>query len=268
MRLSILAVLLTATALSPAMAQMNTMTVTNGAQEEAIMESSKAAPIPSGGYIAGGRDKKTTEAETTPAEKAGKADKSEEKKDDLKPLPAPKLTPAKDLKAWDQDKKLFTARGNPDRIKRVLADFTSEPGRINPRGLFEVAELYWQQNDKRNAAQYYYAAQLRARFDYFRWPGRGADDANPYFALSQTAATMGGTIGAWATSTSARLTEALNDARTWDAATPYDYHPGADIPTGENIPKEDEWPKLLEKARDQFFRDGMGIASALKALGQ
>lgn len=274
MRLSILTLLLTATAMTPAFAQMNTLTVTNDSREEVIMENSKAAPIPSGGYVVRDNRKKADTPDNAPsatpdAKKEGaQKEPGKTATDNLKPLPAPKLTAAKNLKQWEGERKLFTARGNTDRINRVLSDFESEPGRLSPAGLFEVAELYREHDDMKQAARYYYAAQLRARFDALRWPGTSASDANSYFAMSQTAATMGNTIGAWATAKSERLSDALNDAREWDAATPYDYHPGYELPTGDKVPKEDAWPKLLETTRDQFFREAMGIASALKALGQ
>jgi hypothetical protein len=200
------------------------------------------------------------------------AKESDEKSDDKKTEEAPKsdtpktntgLTPVKDLKPWGKSDELYTALANPARAKKALDGFAGEPERVDPADLLRIAALYAANDDMKLAARYYYAAQLRARFDYLRWPLEGAD--SPYQSLINDIKEQH-KIASWATGSSSRLGDVIDDVRTWDAATGYSYHPGYPLPEGDKIPKEDAWPQLLTQAREKFFLDSGKIIMALKTM--
>lgn len=178
------------------------------------------------------------------------------------------LIPTADLKPWGMMDELFTARGKGGSVESLLTVFAREGGRVPPAGLLMVAQLYAARGQMELAARYHYAAQLRARFDYARWPIKGS--GNPYVLFTRAVQenTTSRAIGRWAAESSTRLGTVLADVQAWDAVTPYAYHPGFVIPTGDGIPPETEWPGLRQTARKAFFADGIKIVQALKSMGR
>lgn len=180
------------------------------------------------------------------------------------------ITPLKDLKKWDHLIEIYTALGNKKSAAKAIKAFEAEPERVSPQALLMVAQLYAAQDDLKDhmklAARYYYAAQLRARFDYARWPIRGEN--NPYRALTNTVKEIAPPITGWAGENSTRLAEVMEDVRVWDLATSYSYLPDYALPTGDKIPEEKAWPDLLATAREAFFHDGLQIVQAMKTMGK
>lgn len=234
----------------------------------------------------------------TPDDVAAKDDKKPDQpakttpKTDEKSTPAANgptsLTPAKKLKPWNDLTQLYAPASTPEQIRVTLTPFEETPGRVPPSGLIQMASLYESLGDMKNAARYYYAAQLRARFDAARFGPKGELARKK---VSRLANDLTARIGTWAAQSSTRLTDVLNDVRAWDAATPYDYHPGfgvmavdtpdkkddritndapervADRDTG-TPPSESEWPDVLNDTREKFFRDAGQLASALQKMGK
>lgn len=236
---------------------MNTITVMSPEQQRQIFE------------LQNPKKPAAKEEEETKAEKDKAKEKAED--DDLPPLKRksaekPVITPLKDLKAWDGMDDAYTALASKEAAALVIRRFEDDPARVPPQGMLLIAQLYANQDEMEMAARYYYAAQLRARFDYARWPINGP--GNPYSGFTSSVKDMGSKIAGWATSTSKRLATVMNDAREWDADTSYSYLPDYKLPTGDKIPKEDTWPTLLSASRDAFFGDSAKITQALQKMGR
>ena len=206
----------------------------------------------------------TPDDTATPPVPVKKDDKKDQGKGDAKPAT---LTPSQDLKAWSVRPSLYTALADPtgNAAQKAIAAFEAEPQRAAPIDLLNLARLYAAKNDMPKAAQLFYAAQLRTRFDYLRWPP--TTGSNPYRAITADVAALEGQIGSWAMKSSKRFVDVIERARVWDEQTGYSYHPGHPLPDkNSKAPKEDAWPTLLDQARTAFFKDAGNMATALRSF--
>jgi hypothetical protein len=181
------------------------------------------------------------------------------------PAPSP-LVPLKDLKHWDQANALYTARANPNARTKLINAFNAQPGLAAPHHLLQLAVLVADTGDMKNAAKLYYGAQLRARFDYARWPLRNPN--NPHQQFTADLREQGKDIATWAVASSARLAEVMESVRGWDTSTPYAYLPDWKLPPSPPGKPEAEWPDLLAQARTQFFSDADKVTDALRTMGR
>ncbi len=232
---------------------------------------------------AGKTNTKKDDEETSSSKESPAPPKQDDKKE---PTPPVALTPRGKLKPWPELQGLYAVAGTPEQIKRGLAPFEGHEGRIPPQGLVYMAGLYESMGDMKQAALYYYGAQLRARFDAKRFGPKGE---NARRQVARLAEMLNPRIGPWVAASSSRLLDTLASVRAWDRETPYDYHPGfgvaaADLAprpddltrndraepedVGPEIPGESEWPDLLDAVRADFFRETGKLATALQKMGK
>lgn len=288
-----------------------TLTITSDEAEKAIYEHSKTIKAEADDKAAQAKendpDKQVEENNTgpgfhhlsvTPDKKDdvdrgdGQADKNAKKdqnKDNDPPPPIVNgptpITPAKKLKSWAELNDLYAINGAPEHIKRALSPFENATPKIPPQGLIQMASLYETMGDMKNAARYYYGAQLRARFDERRFGARGQVARAQVLRFADALTPR---IGPWVTQSSARLNEVLSDVRAWDASTPYDYYPGFGVmpvaaqpddvrkrnddpetrEATDVMPSESEWPDVLDATRADFFRETGKLAAALQKIGK
>lgn len=201
---------------------------------------------------------------------ASSADKGdapvEERKPVREPVGSTPISPARKLKPWPDIEGLYTLSGTPDQIKVGLALFDENQGRLPPTGLIQLAYLYESIGDMKRAARYYYAAQLRARFDTRRFGEKGELMRKK---VQRVAGDLTSRVGGWAAQSAVRLNDVLADVRSWDHATPYDYYPGFGVMApSSDLPSESEWSDILESVREDFFRDAGKISRALSQMGK
>lgn len=182
------------------------------------------------------------------------------------PTSPPPLVPTQDLRPWANANALYTARGNAAARTALINDFNAAPGAVAPAQLLQLAVIVADTGDMKTAAKLYYAAQLRIRFDYARWPLKAAN--NPYRQFTEDLRDQGKDIAGWAATSSTRLGEVMESVRVWDASTPYAYLPEYKLPPSPPAKAEKDWPDLLAQTRTQFFTDAGKITDALRTMGR
>jgi hypothetical protein len=172
------------------------------------------------------------------------------------------LWPRTKLAIWDKAY-LITAARNSSQRAAAIAAFESTPGRANPQDLMDIATLYAADKKMDLAARYYYAAQLRHAFDVARFP------VKPIRTLQGAPTTS--MIGTWAISSSERMGRVIGDVQEWDSKTPYQYRPSFPLPHPDQnlgVPSESDWPDILARTQDRFFKDLADISAALARMGK
>jgi hypothetical protein len=227
-------------------------------------------------------EKPTTEEQATEPEALPKLKKRD-------PLPLEKtLVKLEELKEWSHLSDVAVAQ-SPEDVKKIVALIEENPGEVPPQGLFMAAKALADQQKMEEAALYFFAAQLRMRFDVSRWPPRATKEElegilkeskktndqktpsaksapqvkNPHAFLSELAQQTGSPIIRWSIANPDRLDKVLADVKAWDESAPYLYLPGYDV--GEATPFE-QWEKSLPKIRALFFERMGAVSKGLRVV--
>ncbi|WP_255576287.1 hypothetical protein [Comamonas sp. Y33R10-2] len=174
------------------------------------------------------------------------------------------------------------SQGSPQQQQNVLDRVRSAPERFQPPVLYVMSQLLFKAGQKDEAAFWFYAGQLRARFD----ANRCADPtARP--AVDVMNQNFGGPINRY-------LFQDLDNAQAliakvveWDRRTPYAYDPrwinlhgvqavqtAKDPQLAKTLTKESlslpqsEWPALAEQTRSKFLQGFIDAISQLKAVSK
>lgn len=154
--------------------------------------------------------------------------------------------------------------------RAALDDVLSAPHRVLPPVLYAASEVLTAQRRPAEAAVWFYAAQLRARYDANR-----CTDPSAAAALGLLRDRYGEPVNRWAFADPRRVRRAAVTAVAWDRGAPHDYDhrwialhgmraflPGDGSPV--SVP-EREWPALAARIRAEYLaglrevlREGFG----------
>ncbi len=179
------------------------------------------------------------------------------------------VTPTGEHAEIDVDGQAATiaALHGPDPSATVEAVLAA-PQRHTPPVLYALAAALFAGGRREEGATWYYAAQLRARFDVTRCADPTVEDA-----VAILRANYGEPINRWTFADLPRLRTAVERAVAWDRATPHDYDHrwinlhgmGAfGVSPGEPLSRpEAEWPEIAEQVRTDYLT---GLAEVLDDL--
>ena len=202
--------------------------------------------------------------------------------------PMDSLIEIEDLEKWDHLNEAALANNDAD-IKKLIHLIESDRGAVPPQGLFLAAKSLADRNLMERAAVYFTVGQLRLAFDMQRWPSvknkedieRKKIDAkktfdqsapnqdtppridNPHIGIQNLSSGIGQPIIAWMLKDPARMSRVLNQARVWDAASPYAYLPDYDLTEPIEFEK---WEKILKRVRETYFARMDKIMKAMERV--
>lgn len=163
------------------------------------------------------------------------------------------------------------SRGDEAAQDRVIAQVKAQPEGFAPPVFYVLSRVLFQRGQKDEAAFWFYAGQLRARFDANR-----CADVSARQAVSALNQQFGGPINQYAFQDIAKLEALVPRVVAWDRQTPHRYDhrwinlhgmnavlsatdPKAPAQAALSLP-EAEWPQIAEKTRQDYlagFRDAM-----------
>lgn len=157
--------------------------------------------------------------------------------------------------------------GDADVRRRTAALVELEPARFAPPVLCALSEVLLDQGRPADAAFWFYAGQVRARFDANRCtdPSAGA-------AVGALTERFGGPVNRFAFTDTARLRRTVVRAVLWDRATPHQYDHrwialhGMGAFTGAGGPlaiPAAEWERTARRTRAEYLR---GLREALRSI--
>ena len=164
--------------------------------------------------------------------------------------------------------------GAPDRQARTIAAVTAAPEKYAPPVFYALSRTLFEQDKKDEAAFWFYAGQLRARFDANR-----CADASARQAVSVLNREYGGPVNKHAMQDLAKLEKIVGRAVAWDRATAHDYDHrwinlhgmGAVLSAKEgakpaplSLPQQD-WPAIADKTRRDYLS---GFRKAMERMKQ
>ncbi|HRK97053.1 MAG TPA: hypothetical protein PLE43_01100 [Alphaproteobacteria bacterium] len=205
------------------------------------------------------------------------------------PYPALKieetLIKPEQLKPWENLSLAATAN-SPQEINNLILEIETHRGNIPPQGLLLSAKALADAGDMDKATLYLLVAQLRLEFDTNRWPGtkdpqqtktedlnakKSSDQTlptsttktidNPHAYTQSLSATISPEIFEWVIKDPQKLKALLEQAKEWDAASPYAYKTGYKVT--ESVPFED-WQNLLIETRESYFVRMNSLQQALE----
>ncbi|WP_433504355.1 hypothetical protein ACQP04_32915 [Pseudonocardia halophobica] len=156
---------------------------------------------------------------------------------------------------------------DPDVRRRVAELVELEPERVAPPVLYALSEVLLDQGRPADAAFWFYAGQVRARFD-----ARRCTDATAAAAVDALDERFGGPINRFAFTDPERLRRTVIRAVAWDRRTPHAYdhrwialhgmgaYLGSDGPL--SVP-EGEWEALAARTRAEYLE---GLRTALRTI--
>lgn len=167
------------------------------------------------------------------------------------------------------------AHGTAAQKDDEIAQIEAAPDRYAPFVFYAMSEVLFQNGNKDDAAFWFYAGQLRARFDANR-----CADVSARSAVSVLNQRYGTPINQYAFGNPAMLEKLIPRVVDWDRKTPHNYDPrwinlhgmNAMIAGLGNTPAATEplslpsnqWDAIAEKTRSDYLN---GFHAALKQLG-
>ncbi len=176
--------------------------------------------------------------------------------------PKEALIPQKDLEKWPYLNEIKS--GSDTRVQKALDAIETDLSKVPPTALFHAAEAYFERGKKEKGAIVYYLAQLRARFDFRRWPVLGNGIDRPQNDMTGLSLSIGEKISPWVLSDTKRMSHIFDLVEETDLAVPYAYLPTYKLPVKGK--PEDTWPELLKEARDEYFTKTHALRKALSAV--
>ncbi len=176
--------------------------------------------------------------------------------------PEKSLIPLKYLKDWPYLNEIKS--GSDTRVQKALDAVEADLGKVPPTALFYAAQAYLERDQKEKAAILYYMAQLRARFDFQRFPVLGNGIEKPQNNMTALSLLVGEKISPWVLSNPKRMSRIFDLVEETDLAVPYDYLPSFKIPA--KTAPEETWPELLKQARDDYFTKTHELRKALSSV--
>jgi hypothetical protein len=155
-------------------------------------------------------------------------------------------------------------KGNAGEQQRTIERIKARPENFAPPVLYALANALFQRGEKDDAAFWFYAGQLRARFDANR-----CADVTARQAVRELNRTFGVAINKYAFEDLPKLEALIPRVVEWDRRTPHRYdHRWINLhgmeamrsalggksgaPTALSAPEE-EWEKMAEKTREDYM---------------
>ena len=169
------------------------------------------------------------------------------------------------------------AKGTPAEQQRAIQSIKATPENYAPPVLYALSETLFARGEKDDAAFWFYAGQLRARFDANR-----CNDASARQAVAVLNQRYGEPINRHTFQDIPKLEALIPRVVQWDRATPHKYdhrwinlHGMEAMQTGlgeKPSPKAlsapaGEWPKIADKTREDYltgFRQAMAHVKSQK----
>ena len=168
------------------------------------------------------------------------------------------------------------ALGSPDAAtrQRAIAQVQEAPQRYAPPVLYALSHVLLQQGQSEQAMFWFYAGQLRGRYDANR-----CADASARQAIGVLNERYGGPINQYAFRHLPQLEKTVQEVIAWDRRTPHDYDHrwinlhgmdafGASSDRGEakalSLP-EAQWAAIAEQTRTDYFK---GFQAAMARMGR
>ena len=169
------------------------------------------------------------------------------------------------------------AKGAPTEKQNAVASITTHPDNYAPPVFYALSHALFQEGKKDEGAFWFYAGQLRARFDANRCADVSARQA--VGALNQS---YGSLINQYALQDIPKLESLVLKVIEWDKNTPHNYDhrwinlhgmsammsglgtkvaPGA--PATLSLPK-DQWDSIAEKTRDDYLSGFQQAMASMK----
>lgn len=145
---------------------------------------------------------------------------------------------------------------NTPAQKDAMSDVMSQSDKFSPAVLYPLSRALFVLDRKDEAAEWFYKAQLRAKFDAYRTEDISARQLtiilNDFF---------GKPINAHALQTPEKLRPLILKVIEWDKSTPHNYDPNWMAPHGigvydDKTPGPSDWKKLAEDTRAEYL-DGL-----------
>lgn len=164
--------------------------------------------------------------------------------------------------------------GAQDRKARTIAAVTAAPEKYAPPVFYALSRALFEQDKKDEGAFWFYAGQLRARFDANR-----CADASARQAVSLLNREYGGPVNKHAMQDLAKLEKLVERVVDWDRRTPHQYDHrwinlhgmGAMLSAQEgakpaplSLPKSD-WAAIADKTRQDYLS---GFRKAMERMKQ
>ncbi|MFC4942584.1 hypothetical protein [Pseudonocardia sp. GCM10023141] len=176
------------------------------------------------------------------------------------------VTPAGELGAVDLDAQIALIRGlqDPAGVDEAVAAVLAAPQRCIPPVLFELGSTLFERGRRAEGAFWFYAAQLRARFDANRCADETAAEAVGLLSVRH-----GAEINPYAFAEQGLLRDTVERVIDWDRATPHDYDQrwinlhgmGAFLGgAGPSSLPAAEWDEIAERTRQVYLQ---GLDEAL-----
>jgi hypothetical protein len=162
--------------------------------------------------------------------------------------------------------------GNAEQQQRTIQRIKERPQNFAPPVFYVLSNVLFQRGEKDEAAFWYYAGQLRARFDANR-----CADVTARQAVRELNQRFGSAINQYASQDLPKLEALIPRVMEWDRRTPHRYdhrwinlhgmdavRSGLDArstPVTVLSAPEDEWEKIAEKTREDYL-NGFGKALA------
>ncbi|HYC57112.1 MAG TPA: hypothetical protein VEL28_19430 [Candidatus Binatia bacterium] len=159
--------------------------------------------------------------------------------------------------------------GKASDCRSVETDIRAAPTRYSPPALYALSECLFEMGRRQEASFWFYAGQLRARFD----ANRSADESSGA-VVDLLNDRYGPKINPWAFGDLQRLAATVDEVLKWDEATPHHYDPrwinmlslhAYESPdfAGPFTKPETEWHAIGERTRAEYRQ---GFENAVKLL--
>ncbi|WP_158000173.1 DUF6683 family protein, partial [Melaminivora alkalimesophila] len=168
------------------------------------------------------------------------------------------------------------ALGSPDAAtrQRAIAQVQEAPQRYAPPVLYALSHVLMQQGRNDQAMFWFYAGQLRGRYDANR-----CADVSARQAIAVLNQRYGGPINQYAFRHLPQLEKTVQEVLAWDRRTPHDYDHrwinlhgmgafgasgGGEGPAALSLP-EAQWPAIAEQTRVDYLK---GFQEAMARMGR
>lgn len=164
--------------------------------------------------------------------------------------------------------------GSTTQRQKTIARVQEQPQRYAPPVFYALAQALFQQGDREDSLFWFYAGQLRARFDANR-----CADVSARAAVGALNEEYGPPINRYAFRNLAQLEELIPKVVAWDRRTPHDYDhrwinlhgmgalTGGDGETRALSLPQEQWQAIAERTRDDYLRGFREAMAQAKQVG-
>jgi len=197
-----------------------------------------------------------------------------------------KFDPFTEIDVVRSDEATNILYGNDEKlIQSKIEEIMNNSGSFNPRVFYLMSEILFVQGDKDEAMFWFYAGQLRGRYDANR-----CADVSAGGAIDQMTMTFGDQINQYAFRDVDKLEKTVSRVIEWDKTTPHNYDhrwinlqgmnaiitaldPKNDAETSQIVATkqepmslpESDWKEIHKKTQEQYLADFKGVLNYIKS---